>query len=311
VSAARKGASRRGWLAGCAAAVAAWPSLAATPPTRAWFNAHPDIRFAPESAYGPFVFVQPGGGVAGLSVDLLAAVASQVGMPFRMLAAQPLAQILDDVQAHRADLVSSLRPTPQRSAFMRFTRPYVDVPAVLAVRKPQHTLLKALNGRPVGVGRGYAVEGFVRQHYPGVSWVPLADDEAVVRALAAGALDAAVLDVASLAYVMRQLGIDSVDVAQSVNFRYPLSFAVRNDWPGLVDILDDGLTRVPRSRREQITQRWLGPFAPMLQAPLSEGTIWGTGMLAAGAGAAAWAALSRRRASLDRRRSPGKEESPW
>ncbi len=301
-AAAESPACRRRWLVGCAAVAATAPSLAAVAQARAWFEAHPDIRFAPESAYGPFVFVQPDGSVGGLSVDLLAAVARQVGMPFRTLPAQPLTQILDDIQARRADLVSSLRPTPQRSAFLRFTHAYVEVPAVLAVRKPQRTRLEELAGRPVGVGQGYAVEAFVRERHPGVAWVPFADDEAALRALAAGSLEGAVLDVASLAHVTQQLGIDSIGVAEGVAFRYPLSFAVRNDWPELVDILDDGLATLKRSDRDRIIERWLGPFASMLSPPLSNGTIWGAGLLAAGAGAAAWAALSQRRAAARRGR---------
>jgi ABC-type amino acid transport substrate-binding protein len=306
-------ASRRGWLAGCAAAAAVLPSLAAPPahPARAWLSAHPAVRFAPEAAYGPFVFARPDGTVAGLSVDLLAALANRVGMHFNMLAAQPLSQILDDVRAHRADLVSSLRPTPQRSAFLRFTHPYVEVPVVVAVRKPQRTLLKALAGRPVGVGQGYAVETFVRQRYPSVGWVPFADDEAALRALAAGGIDAAVLDVASLAHVTQMLGIDSIDVSEGVEFRYPLSFAVRHDWPDLADILDEGLAAMPRSAREHIIERWFGPFASVLSAPLASGTIWGASMLAAGAGAAAWSALSRRRIPAHLGRLGRAEESQW
>jgi ABC-type amino acid transport substrate-binding protein len=319
-------ASRRGWLVRCAAA--ALPSLAAVtlpslaadarPPregaalsARAWLNTHPTIRFAPEAAYGPFVFVRPDGAVAGLSVDLLAALANQVGMHFSTLAAQPLSQILDDVQAHRADLVSSLRPTPQRSVFLRFTQPYIEVPAVLAVRKDQRTPLKALSGRPVGVGQGYAVEAFVRQRHPAVAWVPFADDEAALRALAAGALDATVLDVASLAHATQQLGIDSIVVSESVAFKYPLSFAVREDWPDLVNILDDGLVSLKRSERDRIIERWLGPFAQTLSAPLSSGTIWGSSLLAAGAGAAAWAVFSRRRTPAHLGRLSRAEESQW
>ncbi len=46
------------------------------------------------------------------------------------LPAQPLAAILDAAQRGEGDLVSSLRPTPERAAYLAFTAPYVQVPAV-------------------------------------------------------------------------------------------------------------------------------------------------------------------------------------
>jgi hypothetical protein len=75
--------------------------------------------------------------------------------------------------------------------------------------------------------------------------------------------------------------------------------------------IDDGLASLKRTERIRIIERWLGPFASMLSAPVSGGTIWGAGLLAAGAGAAAWAALSQRRAAAHLGRRGRAEESLW
>ncbi len=94
------------------------------------------VRLAPERDCGPFVFVGDNGQLQGLSVGLL----QRLG---------------------RADLVSWLRPTPERAAFLAFTRPYVQVPAIVvqAARPPRgpgdgRARLEALAGRPVAVGAG-------------------------------------------------------------------------------------------------------------------------------------------------------------
>ena len=100
----------------------------------------------------------------GLSADFLNAMATQGELRIDTLPAQPLASILEAARQGQVDLISSLRPTPERAEFLGFTRPYVTVPAVLVTlpsRDPQS--LGDFRGRPVAVGRGYAVESFVRE----------------------------------------------------------------------------------------------------------------------------------------------------
>lgn len=94
-----------------------------------------EIRFAPEKDYGPFVYQTAEGRVEGLSIDILEAVKSGLDSPVLMLPAQPLAAILEAARRGEVDLISSLRPTPERSAYLAFTSPYVQVPAVLVVRQ--------------------------------------------------------------------------------------------------------------------------------------------------------------------------------
>lgn len=161
------------------AAAAAQPTTTATPSA--------SVRFAPERDYGPFVYAEADGQIQGLSVDLLAAIAPRAGLQVQILAPRDLADILEGVKAGEVDLVSSLRPNPERSRFLGFSAPYVEVPAVLVLRKSE-TRRQGLDNfrqRRVGVGKAYAVEAIVRQRYAEVQWEAQAKDAVALRALAA------------------------------------------------------------------------------------------------------------------------------
>lgn len=278
------------------------PAGAAAAPTEAqrrWLAAQPPLRFAAERDYGPFVFRSPDRRTRGLSIDMLDALRDTTGLRTEDLAPQTLAEILDGLRAGTVDFTSSLRPTPERAAFLDFTRPYVEAPTVLAaMADAPPRALTARAGERIAVGRGYAVEAFVRQRFPAVDWVPTASDTEAVEGVVAGRYQAAVLDIASLAFTTTTLRLPALAVGERIGFDYALAFGVRKGLPELVGVLDAGLAALPRSRREAILERWLGPYADVLRPPDSRlGWRFGAALVAAGGalgGAALWRARRAR-----------------
>ncbi|ARV18754.1 ABC transporter arginine-binding protein 1 [Curvibacter sp. AEP1-3] len=216
------------------------------------------IRFAPERDYAPFVSAGPAGQVQGLSIDVLDILKPRLGGDVQVLSADNLANILQAARRGEVDLISSLRPTPERAEFLAFTEPYVKVPAVLVVRQgPVPPTLKDLAGRSVAVGKGYAVESFVRATYPQVRWVAVPDDVAALQGLMRGDVDGVVADVASVSDATRHSGIRGVQVVESLPFEYELSFAYRKELTGLGDALNAGLKDITPATRQALLRRWI------------------------------------------------------
>lgn len=222
----------------------------------------PEIRFAPERDYGPFVYQSPDGQVRGLSVDMLNALRPMLDLPVITLPAQPLARILDAARRGEVDLVSSLRQTPERSVYLAFTAPYVSVPAVLVLRQSiSPARLGNLQGQRVAVGRGYAVEAFVRKAYPGVHWQAVTDDLAALQGVQRGDYQAAVADIASVSFAVREHQLQGLQVSDTVGFDYPLSFAYRKDLGDFGQQLQGALARLDPRERQRIVDRWIDHHA--------------------------------------------------
>lgn len=250
------------WILSCVLpAVAAAEAGAMTPAERAWLESHGPVRFAPERAYGPFVYLAGDGTVQGLSVDYLQAIVRETGLRVTYLPPAPLDRNLILAKAREADLLSSLRPTPDRSQFLAFTQPYVSIPAVVVVRAEEkgRADLQALAGRKVAVGRSYAVERYVRQHHPSVRWVAVADDGEGLAGVHEGRFEAAVADVASVRFIVRHHRLEGLRIGEPVGFEYALSFAYRRDWPELGAILEHGLRRLSAAERQALYDRWIEP----------------------------------------------------
>jgi len=258
------------------------------------------LRLAVERDYPPFVFVDADGTPRGLSIDMLDAAAARAGLRIRPLPPQPLSTLLSQLQRGEADLITSLRPTPERAAFLAFTRPYVEVPAILLARDdaPARVAdrgLAALAGQPVAVGAGYAVERPMREAHPGVAWRAVSDDTVALIGVARGEYAAAVVDAASAAWIIERHGLDALRSAGRVGFSYPLSFGVRLDQPQVVAALDKALGAMPAAERRAITERWMGSLPVQAMAPRRQWPAW----LGAGALVLALALAWRRAGARD------------
>jgi len=234
-------------------------ALNLSPADRQWLAQHPVVRYAPEADYGPFVFEPEGQAPQGMSVDFLALIGKEAGIQFVPTPAAPLSHNLDLAKAHEVDVITSLRPTPERAQYLGFTSPYVSIPATAVARSGDaaSTDLRQLAGHTVAVGKGYGVEAFVREHYPAVHWLAVPDDLAGLTALRQRKVDAAVMDEASYAFLIKQQGWQDVQLGERVGFNYPLSMAYRADWPELGRIMEAALRDIPSDQKSALMSKWL------------------------------------------------------
>lgn len=277
--------------------------LAGSAQAEGWPGPSQPVRLAPERDYGPFVFQREDGRIDGLSIEMLDLLRPAVGLRIEMLPPQPLQRQLEALRERRADLVTSLRATPERAGYAEFTLPYVSVPAVVVMRADaEPRSLTALSGAAVAVGQGYAVEAVVKARHPAVRWQPVSDDLQALTGVAERRFDAAVVDAASLAHVTRERGVRGLRATGPADFEYTLSYAVRKDWPELRDALDAAIRTLPASRRQALVERWIGQDpVPPPRAPWASRVGWT--LLAAGLlAAAALGGLAMRR------RRPGRPE---
>ncbi|HAT33250.1 MAG TPA: histidine kinase [Janthinobacterium sp.] len=276
------------------AALPAWAAPAdLSAAQRAWVARQAALRFAPEKDYGPFIYVDGEGNPLGLSMDFLRLIGAKTGLRFTVMEALNLDQNLALAKSGAVDLLSSLRPTPERARFLGFTTAYVSIPAALIERAgAPASSLADMGGRRVALGKGYAVEAYARERYPTVTWVALPNDEEALAELRAGRVDAAVADLASLRFISGRRGWNDLRVVEQLGFDYTLSFAYRKDSPELGAVLQRGLQAISAREKNVILARWLPPLAGTWQNRPLAPMAGVAALLLLAAGLAAW---SRRR----------------
>ena len=226
---------------------------------RAWLQSHAaEICVAPEVNYPPFSFVEAGVW-RGLSADILRLVEGKLGAKFPILEAQNLDALLSRAQSGAPGIVTSVRETPERSQYLSFTEPYVSLPTAIIVKTGlEHGQWpEAFAGKRVAVGKGYGVQKFLEQNFPGLKLVLVPDDLDGLRQLSFGEIDAVIMDVASASFFIEREKITNLRVLSPFEYRYDLRLAVRKDLPVLREILAKTLRAIPERDRGAVLKQWI------------------------------------------------------
>ena len=254
-------------LAGASVRAADAPEALLTPEEQAWVDRHPVVLFAPERDFPPFSFVDGQGQHRGLSADVLDLVQEHTGLKFQAVAAGDRAANVDRLKRREVDLVTSLRPTPEREQSIAFTSAYASSPAVVLRRRGDHRPgeLAGMAGERVAVARNSAADDFLRRTWPDVARVEVDAAAQGLRELAFGEVDACVINLATASYLIERDRLGGLRVAGEAGYYSTLGLGYRKDWPMLGRVLEKGLARISEGERAQMIARWI---------PLSDTAWW-------------------------------------
>jgi diguanylate cyclase (GGDEF)-like protein/PAS domain S-box-containing protein len=225
----------------------------------AWVDAHAgQLRVAPEANYPPFSFIESDTW-HGLSADMIRLLQDRIGVKFRILPAQNLDKILANETFLDAEIVTSLRETPERSLYLHFTQPYVSVPTAIIVKADfkKGDWPAAFVGKRVAVGKGYGVQKFLESNFPEMTLILVPDDLDGMRKLSFGEVDAVIMDVASASFFIEREKITNLRMFAAFDYSYDLSFGVRKDLPILRDILSKTLASIPARDQQAVLEKWI------------------------------------------------------
>jgi len=251
---------------GTLAAVLLWslrreprPAVTLSAEERAWIASHGPIRLGADPAYPPIEWIDVRGVHRGLVADLLALVRARVGIPIEVVRAGSWQEVLEKARSGELDGITALQPTPERSGYLAWSNPIVDLLDVVIVRQdePGSPMLRDLAGKRVAMTGGSALVEEVRRANPDVTLVLFPDEVSALRSVSFGQVDAALVNLAVASYVVEAVGITNLRVASDYGRGLPLSIGTRHDRPFATSILDKGLAAVSLAEREEIRQRWV------------------------------------------------------
>ena len=230
---------------------------------QAWLREHPSIRVGIDRAgWAPFDVLDKDGRHTGLSGDYLALLGQRLGVRFEPVLLEDWQAALKALRAGQVDLLPSVAKTAEREAFMAFSAPYLTSSSLIFTRNDVKVQrVGDLAGRLVAIESGYVLQQALREWVPDVRWLEVADTREALRAVSSGRADAYVGDMIVASYQIRELNLTNLELRGETGLSTSeFRFAVRQDWPQLVGLLDLALEQVNHEEREAIKERWLPPL---------------------------------------------------
>ncbi len=265
-----------GWLAGVLLlqGLLLLPSLAAgefsnalTEAEKSWLADHPVIRLAPDPQFLPLEFFDVSGNYVGMAADYVSLIENKLGIRFQRVRLNNWDEVLDQARKRQVDMWGAAVPTPQRLEYMSFTKPYLQLPAVVLVRRKvtEELTLKELRGMKVAIISGYGIHDYIVNNHPQLQLEVVPDIVSGLRKVSMGLADAMVANVALATYYIEKEGITNLRIAGESGFEYQWALASRKDWPELNAVLEKGLRQITPGERRAIYKKWIN-----LERPWSE-----------------------------------------
>ncbi|MDH5573567.1 MAG: transporter substrate-binding domain-containing protein, partial [Gammaproteobacteria bacterium] len=223
---------------------------------------HPEIVLASGESFEPFTMLNSDGSVSGYDVDVMALIKNKTGLNVKFSLGN-WNEIQKKSQKREFDGLSSVIITDERKKHYNFTVPYFKYYMLAIVKKgnPQNIhKIEDLKGKRVALQTGNkAFERKAMELGQSVKFIYYDKIHDLIRSVALGKTDFTILD-ETAGYIAQSIGLtDSVESALILdNEPTEVVFALRNDYPELVSIINKSLRSTTRKEFFDIRRKWFG-----------------------------------------------------
>ncbi len=225
----------------------------------AWLNAHPSIRLAPDPEFKPIEFFDQNGNYAGLAADYTRLLEQKLNIEFEIVRCKNWEEVTQRMHRQEIDVLNAVVQTPQRKTYLRFPRPYLEIPSVIIVRKnvKDNLTLAMLKGMKIVMVAGYGYADLICNKYPDLDIELVPELKTALGKVSFGMTDAFVGDLATASFYIESEGITNLRIAGKTDPPNISGFAVRSDWPQLSHILEKGMALITPEEKQVIYNKWI------------------------------------------------------
>ncbi|MEA5032490.1 MAG: transporter substrate-binding domain-containing protein [Sphaerochaeta sp.] len=246
-------------IASTLGSLGAAPSLALSESEQSFIQAHPTIRLGIDPAFVPFEFIGTDGTYQGISADIVRIITERTGLRFDVDTDLSWQEVANLASTGKIDVLAAVGKTVDREQYLLFSKPYITFQRVIVVKNTNQSIdsFNDLEGRQVAVQANSSHQGLLMT-YPTIGIREYDTVEAALRAVNQGDEIAFVGNEATTSYIARANGMTELSfIPIDTGGVLQLHFAVRNDWPELIAIIDKALASISEAEFSLIYNRWI------------------------------------------------------
>jgi polar amino acid transport system substrate-binding protein len=210
----------------------------------------------------PFSMLNQDGKPVGAGIDLWRLWSKKTGIPVRFRLTD-INRSLEEIKDGRADLHIGLLYSIERSAWLNFTKPYLETPAYLnyLYKEGKHPSLSDFASSRIGTQGPIPLRLFKRL-FPQAERVVYENIPQMIRAVEQNEIDAFIADRPSTDFTLLHLGMRGDYIAlDEPLFQISLQAAVPKGSEELLAQVKKGLAKIDRQELNNILARWIDQSA--------------------------------------------------
>ncbi len=195
----------------------------------------------------------------GMTADYMAILQKKIGIPIELVPTSSWLQSIKYAKARKCDIFSLAMPTPERLKYMDFTQPYLTIPLVLATTSDKFFVvdISKLEGKKLGVVKGYAFGEILRKKYPHLTIVDVDNLYDGLEKVSHGELYGFIGTLVTIGYESQRNFVGEIKIAGKFDEKWQLGVATRNDEPLLKNIFNKAIADISEKQKQEIVNQWL------------------------------------------------------
>ncbi len=226
---------------------------------KSWLTEHNQIVLGVDPEFVPFEFIETDGSYRGMCADYVKIISERTGLTMKVAPNLGWNEAVELAKVRQIDVLPCVGMTEERKKFLHYSEPHQSFYRVF-VTKEGSNIGNGLNDLlrvRVAVQSNSSHYGFLQDN---IKIKPLLFEtaEQAIIAVSEGHADVFVGNENMSGYTINKNGIVNLKMTRMAGaVGKNLYFAVRNDWPELLSIINKGLASISEKEREAIKQKWI------------------------------------------------------
>lgn len=243
---------------------------------QAFIKEHPVIRLGIDPQFIPYEFIDSDGQYKGIAADYIQLINQKTGLNMVVNTKKTWSEAYEAAVEKELDVLPCISKTSEREQYFSFSNPYYNFQRVIVVKNENKTIkgLDDLSNIKVAVQKDSSHSSYLKE-FPKIELSTYDTVETALSAVANGTETAFVGNLATSSYIIKSKGLTELKYIKIASEeKQSLYFAVRNDWPVLVSIINKGLASITEEERMSIYNKWINvenkiDYGPIIQVAVA------------------------------------------
>ncbi len=195
----------------------------------------------------------------GMSAEYMQIFSKSFGIPITLIPTSDWSQALQYAKERKCDIFSLAMPTPDRETYMIFSKPYLEIPLVMATKTdaPFIDKITSITDRQIGMVKGYAFNELLRNKYPTMKVVDVTSVQDGLEKVVEGKIFGFIGTLATVGYSIQRHFTGELKVSGKFDERWKLGVGARKDEPLLAQIFNKSIATIDTAKQQEILNNWI------------------------------------------------------
>ncbi len=223
-----------------------------------FLNRHAELNICIDPDWMPLEAVRRGEYV-GVSAELMGMISERLNVRFNRVPSDSWEESLRLGRQGACDLFPLIMKTEERESFLEFTQPFVESPLVMITQVDAAYIpdLKRLKNKRIGVVKGYAFNKMLKEQYPDLEFVEVANIEQGLTRVRDGYLHGYIDSLITSGYWIQNRYQGQLKVSSEIDRFWQLSIGVRKELQPLLPIMNKAISQISEAERQDVINRWI------------------------------------------------------